>query len=109
MTLSFFQHVAEAAPCLRCRMLAAELALAVTPTAAGDHCGHSPVRAACKYGHGRGETASHQADALGVDLRAGGEVGQRIARIRHLIETDDSPALAFTVAASSKVDAHRHL
>src|SRR6266536_1849015 len=109
MTLPLLQHVGEAAPCLRCRMLATELALAVSPTAAGDHGGHPPVRAACEHGHGRAEAASHQADALGVDFGAGGEVGQRIACIRHLIETDDSPALAFAVAASSKVDAHRHI
>ena len=44
-----------------------------------------------------------------VDFRAGGEVAQRIARIRHLIETDDPPVLAFAVAASSEVDAHRHI
>ena len=51
----------------------------------------------------------HQADAVRIDFRAGGEVAQRIARIRHLIETDDSPVLAFALAASSEIDAHRHI
>src|SRR4029453_5378137 len=101
MTLSLLQHVGEAAPCLRCWMLAAELALAVSPTAAGDHRRHPPVRAPAEPGQGPPEAAPHQADALGVDFGAGGEVGQRIARIRHLIETDDSPMLAFALAASS--------
>src|SRR5262245_19754435 len=90
-------------------MLAAELTLAVSPTAAGDHRCHASVRAPCKYGHSRAETASHQADALGVHFRATGEVGHGIAGIGHLIETDDPPMLAFAVAASPEIDAHRHI
>src|SRR5262245_49724346 len=90
-------------------MLAAELTLAVSPTAAGDHRRYPLIGAAGKYGHSRTETAPHQADALGVDFREGGEVGQRIAGIRHLIETDDPPMLAFAVAAPSEIDAHRHI
>src|SRR5215475_1118423 len=90
-------------------MLAAELTLAVSPTSAGDHSCHAAVRAACKYGHSCTETAPYQADSLGIDFWPGGEIGQSIAGIRHLIETDDSPMLTFALAASSEIDAHRHI
>src|SRR4029077_10648166 len=75
----------------------------------GDHRGYPPVSTGGEHGHGRPETASHQSDAVRVDFRAGGEVAQRIAGIRHLIETDDSPVLAFALAASSEIDAYRHI
>src|SRR5262245_11790852 len=90
-------------------MLAAKLTLAVSPAAARDHRSHPPVGAACKYGHSRADTASHQADALRIDFRPGGEIGQSVARIGYLVEADDSPMLAFALAAPSKIDAHRHI
>src|SRR5262249_61568554 len=59
--------------------------------------------------HARPEAASHQADALRIDCRAGCEIGQSVARIGYLVEADDSPMLAFALAAPSKIDAHRHI
>src|SRR5262245_51764382 len=90
-------------------MLAPEFTLAVSPTAARDHRSHPPVRAACKHCHGRTEATSHQADALRIDFRPGGEIGQSVARIGYLVEADDSPMFAFALAAPSTIAAHRHI
>src|SRR5262249_9672316 len=70
---------------------------------------HPPVGAACEHCHGRPEATSHQADALRIDFRPGGEIGQSVARIGYLVEADDSPMLAFALAAPSKIEAHRHI
>src|SRR5262249_458150 len=57
----------------------------------------------------RAEAPSPQADALRIDFRPGGEIGQSVARIGYLVEADDSPMLAFALAAPSKIEAHRHI
>src|SRR4029077_10297008 len=109
VALPFLQHIGETRPRLRRRMLAAEFALAVSPTAAGNHGGDALVRSTGEYGNRRAETATHQADALGAYFRTGGQIADGVTRIGHLIETDNPAMLAFALAASSEIDAQRYI
>ena len=43
----------------------------------------------------------------GIDFRARGKIRKRVARVGDLIETDDSPVLAFALAAAAKIDTQR--
>jgi hypothetical protein len=74
MALAFFEHIGEFCPGLRCRVLAAKLALAVAPAAAGDDRGYAPVGAAGENRYRRAEAAADERDALRVNLGPSGQV-----------------------------------
>ena len=88
-------------------MLAAELALAVAPTAGRDDGRHPRVRSAGVDRHGGAEAAAHQGDALRVHVGAAGHIAHRAGSIRDLFEANDPPVLPLAIAAAAEVDAHR--
>src|SRR4029077_1594495 len=109
VALPFLQHIGETRPRLRRRMLAAEFALAVSPTAAGNHGGDALVRSTGEYGNRSAEAATHQSDTSGIHFRARSQVADCVARIGDLIEANNSSVLALAFAASPKVDAHGYI
>src|SRR5215467_9020758 len=108
MAFPFFQHIREASPGFRRRMLTAKFTLAVTPTAARNHSGHALVRAAGEYGNSCAEAATHQSDALGIHFRARGHIADCVARIGDLIEADNSPMLALPLTTTTAIDAQAY-
>jgi len=90
-------------------MLAAELPFAITPSAGRDHAGETAVDAGGIDGDGRAEAVPEHADAIGIDLLAGLQEGQRVLRIRHLVEAAHLGPLALALAAAAEVEAQRHI
>src|SRR5262245_14155730 len=106
---AFLEHVGEARPFLRALVLAAELALAVAPTAVGDHRRDALVDAAGIDGDRTAEARADDADAFRIDRRMLGEEAQRAARILDLLEADHPPELAFALAATAHVEAQHDI
>src|SRR6266699_3916548 len=106
---SFFHHRGELLPGPGRGVLLAEFLRAVAPAARGDAGGDPPVDPCRVYGDCGAKTLADHADTLWVDLRTGGEEGQRVPRVFDLLLADDAPALAFALAAAAEVEAQRRV
>src|SRR5438105_11589336 len=83
-----FQHLGEARPLLWTLMLAAELALPVTPTTIRDDSGEAIIDSGGIDGNRTAEARADHPDALGIDACLPRQEGQCIAGILDLLQTD---------------------
>ena len=90
-------------------MLAFELGGAIAPARSRNAGGEALIKPSGIDGDGGAEAAAHDADARGIDMRMALQQGHRIARIADLFKTDQTPMLAFALAAAAHVEAHGHI
>src|SRR5207244_3288311 len=98
---ALFEHPRELGPRLGGRMLAAELALAVTPATIGDDRRDPLIDPAGIDRDGAAEARADRRDAVGIDRRVLRQRGEGIARVRHLFQADHPCMFALAVAAAA--------
>ena len=101
------QEVGEPRPGFGGRMLAAELALAISPSAGRDHTGNSLVDSGGVDRDGGTEAVADHSDPLGIDLVAPCDEGERALGVGDLVEATNLPPLSPALAAAAHIDPER--
>src|SRR3954463_1494323 len=102
---ALLQQTGELRPRFRRRVLPAKLALAIAPAAGRNHAGKTIVDTSGINGNSRAEAVPDDADPLGIDLFTGGQKGQRVFGVGHLVEAAHLPALALAFTAAAEIKA----
>ena len=90
-------------------MLAFELGGAIAPAGGRNAGGETLIKASGIDGDGGAEAAAHDANARGIHIGMALQQGHGVARVAHLLEADETPMLAFALAAAAHVEAHGHI
>ena len=101
----FIQNACELVPCFGCRVLSAELTLAIAPTAKRHNSCDPLINATRKNRDRRTKAMPRQCNAVRVNFFALGDEGQCVARVGHLIVASHLATRAFGLTASPEINA----